>query len=295
MSGPYLAPMTRFALLSDICGLHVVECPRWREDGSVIYSYNLLSLSGPSPAELVTTSYCLTWDCPNQESQVPVFISPRNRVAQLYPQALGSLFVTSYGSQGYNGGILTRLHTGLWLNFNLRPTVSWPVRLGVRRHLEQVTRFYISLIDNYFLSSSYRAPSLTRGLVCNLQCNHASSSSSHIATDGQSASSPVCLDVVFFFMYGALTHIPMNRVILPKVKVKNQGTLTKTKSKLCYDWRSVSQYVLVSSPLWNLWPDITFCLKVAVLSLWGALSDEKSGLPLVSHCQQYLVHCQNLI
>jgi restriction endonuclease Mrr len=36
----------------------------------------------------------------------------RNRVAQLYPQALGSLFVASYDSQGYGGGILTRLHTG---------------------------------------------------------------------------------------------------------------------------------------------------------------------------------------
>jgi hypothetical protein len=39
---------------------------------------------------------------------------------------------------------------------------------------------------------------------------------------------------------------------------------------------TVSQYVLVSGPLWHLWPDITFCLK-AVLSLWGALSDERSG------------------
>jgi hypothetical protein len=33
-------------------------------------------------------------------------------VAQLYPQALGSLFVASYDSQDYGGGILTRLHTG---------------------------------------------------------------------------------------------------------------------------------------------------------------------------------------
>jgi hypothetical protein len=32
-------------------------------------------------------------DCPNLEGQAPVFISPRKRVAQLYPQALGSLFV----------------------------------------------------------------------------------------------------------------------------------------------------------------------------------------------------------
>jgi hypothetical protein len=40
-------------------------------------------------------------DSPNLEGQVPVFISPRNRVAQLYPQTLGSLFVASYDSQGY--------------------------------------------------------------------------------------------------------------------------------------------------------------------------------------------------
>jgi hypothetical protein len=52
-------------------------------------------------------------DSPNLEGQVPVFISPRNRVARLYPQALGSLFVASYNSQGYGGGIRPRLHTGL--------------------------------------------------------------------------------------------------------------------------------------------------------------------------------------
>jgi hypothetical protein len=51
------------------------------------------------------------WDSPNLEGQVPLFISPRKRVAQLYPQALGSLFV-SYGSQGCGGGILTSLYTG---------------------------------------------------------------------------------------------------------------------------------------------------------------------------------------
>jgi hypothetical protein len=37
-------------------------------------------------------------DSPNLEGQVPVYISPRNRVAQLYPQALGLLFVASYNS-----------------------------------------------------------------------------------------------------------------------------------------------------------------------------------------------------
>jgi hypothetical protein len=50
-------------------------------------------------------------DSPNLEGQVPVFIFPRNSVAQLYSQALGSLFIASYDSQGYGGGIRTR-HTG---------------------------------------------------------------------------------------------------------------------------------------------------------------------------------------
>jgi hypothetical protein len=34
-------------------------------------------------------------------------------VAKLYPQALGSLLVASYNSQGYGGGIRTLLYTGI--------------------------------------------------------------------------------------------------------------------------------------------------------------------------------------
>jgi hypothetical protein len=41
----------------------------------------------------------------------PHIYIPRNRVARLYPQALGFLFVTFYDSQGYGGGIRSRLHT----------------------------------------------------------------------------------------------------------------------------------------------------------------------------------------
>jgi hypothetical protein len=52
------------------------------------------------------------WDSLNPEGQVSIFISPRNGVAQLYRQALGSISVASYNSQGYVGDIRTRLHTG---------------------------------------------------------------------------------------------------------------------------------------------------------------------------------------
>jgi hypothetical protein len=46
-----------------------------------------------------TIFYCIIWDSPNLEGKVPVFISPRNRVAQLYPRALGFLSVAFYDSQ----------------------------------------------------------------------------------------------------------------------------------------------------------------------------------------------------
>jgi hypothetical protein len=49
---------------------------------------------------------------PNLEGQVPLFIFPRNRVAWLYPQALGSFFIASYDSQGYCRSIRPRLHKG---------------------------------------------------------------------------------------------------------------------------------------------------------------------------------------
>jgi hypothetical protein len=49
---------------------------------------------------------------PKLEDQVSVFRFPRDRVAQLYPQAPSSLFVTFYDSQGYGGDILIKFHTG---------------------------------------------------------------------------------------------------------------------------------------------------------------------------------------
>jgi hypothetical protein len=76
-------------------------------------------------------------------------------VAQLYLRELGSLFLASYDSQGYGGGIVTRLHTvrttvQVQVEVILRPTVSQTVRLGVVPLLERVIRCYISLSDNYF-------------------------------------------------------------------------------------------------------------------------------------------------
>jgi hypothetical protein len=44
------------------------------------------SLNGPIRAEPVTILYCLILGSPNLEGQVPIMLSPRNRVAQLHPR-----------------------------------------------------------------------------------------------------------------------------------------------------------------------------------------------------------------
>jgi hypothetical protein len=43
------------------------------------------------------------------------------------------------------------------------------------------------------------------------------------------------------------------------------------KSKSHYSWRSAS-HVKVSSPFWDLWPDITFCRKIVFWNLLSCLS-----------------------
>jgi hypothetical protein len=54
------------------------------------------------------------------------------------------------------------------------------------------------------------------------------------------------------------------------------------KSKSHYDRRSVGQSVLVSSPIWGPWLDFCYCQTFAVLSLRGAISDERTGLSFVA-------------
>jgi hypothetical protein len=70
------------------------------------------SSQGPSPAGLMTIFYSLIFETPpTWRARSPYLHPQKKRVASLYPQALGSLFVASYDSQSYGGGVRPRLHT----------------------------------------------------------------------------------------------------------------------------------------------------------------------------------------
>jgi hypothetical protein len=91
-------------LLFEICGLVCIGHPLWREDGSAICSV----ITQWSELRRTRNHTLLSHlRLPQPGGPGSLFISPRNRVAQLYPRALGSLYVVSYDSQGYGGGILT--------------------------------------------------------------------------------------------------------------------------------------------------------------------------------------------
>jgi hypothetical protein len=87
----------------------LIQHPLWRANGSVVYN-----CCRPSPAQSFSgpSSYFTVSDSGLPQPGGTGYMSPKNRVAQLYPQALGSLFVASYDSQGYGGDIRNRLHAG---------------------------------------------------------------------------------------------------------------------------------------------------------------------------------------
>jgi hypothetical protein len=86
---PHLGLLARYWLLFDSYSLVYVGRPLWREDGSVFctccWPLPAQSISVQSPLRLVTIFYCLRFEI--------------------------SLFVASYHSQGYGGGVRPRLHT----------------------------------------------------------------------------------------------------------------------------------------------------------------------------------------
>jgi hypothetical protein len=95
VSGTHLEPATNFFILP----LIILDSYGFTYVGRRVCSFHLFFLcwtspaqpfTGVSPTGLKSTFYCFYfWDSLNLEGQIPVFISPRNRIAQLYSLAFG--------------------------------------------------------------------------------------------------------------------------------------------------------------------------------------------------------------
>jgi hypothetical protein len=133
MSGTYLGPLTRLLLLSDIYGCDSVGSSFWREDGSVVTlatgphqrSYSRVPFSRDTRPCISVSDKRL----PQPVGPDPHTYIPRNRIAQLYSQILGSLLVPSYDLHGYGGGIRTVSTRSLIATDNW----SWLQNLGIDR------------------------------------------------------------------------------------------------------------------------------------------------------------------
>jgi hypothetical protein len=110
---------TRYYFLSECCRLKFSVLFLWGalSDERTGLQFAVQSLNGPSRAEPVTILNCLIWDSPNLEGQVPIFISPRNRVVQLYPRALGHYNFTyqCYTDNNTRNVICRGLASKVWL------------------------------------------------------------------------------------------------------------------------------------------------------------------------------------
>jgi hypothetical protein len=98
----------RYYFLSECCCLKstVMFLLGALSDERTGLQFAVQSLDGLSRTEPVTIFYCLVWDSPNMEGQVPVFISHRNRVASnlSWLKHLGTDRVENISQQSYYCG-----------------------------------------------------------------------------------------------------------------------------------------------------------------------------------------------
>jgi hypothetical protein len=78
------------------------------------------------------------------------------------------------------------------------------------------------------------------------------------------------------FFYDRLLNVSCSircKKILNPLKTESESYVTTDSQSASLSWNR--------APIWGLQPDINYCLRVAVLLIWGVLSDERMGLSFV--------------
>jgi hypothetical protein len=131
--------------------------PLWREDRSAVFS-KIIQWSEMRRTRNYTLLSHLRFPEPGRTGCRIYRLSPRNKLAQLYPWALDSFYVGSYDSQAYGGGILTRSHTVVhwWRSYVYTTWCSllFPFRSYIRGATEAVLSSAKSKLTPIMLSYS---------------------------------------------------------------------------------------------------------------------------------------------
>jgi hypothetical protein len=145
VSNPIWGPRPHFCYRQTDTGLLMWEA---LSDERTVVIYNccwtspVQSFSGPSPARVMIIFYCLRFETPPTWRTRSVYLyPPRNRVARLYPQALGFLFFSVWG---YNWATLFFRWSSLYslrsclLCRNLATAASFSYHATIRMHIHAV-------------------------------------------------------------------------------------------------------------------------------------------------------------
>jgi hypothetical protein len=71
------------------------------------------------------------------------------------------------------------------------------------------------------------------------------------------------------------------------LKFRNSIAARERESYITTDGQSAS-LSWCQAPIWGLRPDFYYCQKIAGLLMWGALSDERTGLSFTMYNVQYV-------